>query len=91
MEKEEIQNEENRNILCDNCKTDRIREYVKYYLNNQNKTCSYEDIQKIIKIFETCKNGIPKFASYEDDNGNVSYGFYIVYAPFDVCGADFLK
>ena len=46
------------------------------FLNAENKICSAEDIQKIVEIFENCKNGIPKSASFEDENGNVSYGFY---------------
>ena len=45
-------------------------------LNKENKTCSDEYTQKIVEIFEKCKNGIPKSASFEDMNGNVSYGFY---------------
>jgi len=50
---------------------------VEGWLNNKNKTCSNEDIHKIIKIFEKCKNGIPKTAGFGDDNGNESYGFYL--------------
>jgi len=49
---------------------------VEDVLNDENKICSEDDIQKIVEIFENCKNGIPKSASYEDENGNVSYGFY---------------
>ena len=49
---------------------------MEYWLNRQNKTCSDGEIQKIIKIFEHCKNGIPETAGYTDDNGNVCYGFY---------------
>jgi len=49
---------------------------VEVKLNDQNKTCSDGEIQKMTKIFEKCKNGTPKYASYEDDNGNISYGFY---------------
>ena len=46
-------------------------------LNDENKICSEDDIQKIVEIFEKCKNGIPKNAGYRDANGNVSDGFYI--------------
>jgi len=64
---------------------------VEYWLNTQNKTCSGGDIQKIVKIFEKCKNQIPKYCKcmhgqfdtgryvsrYVDDSGKASYGFYI--------------
>jgi len=50
---------------------------VEIWLNNQNKVCSDGDINKIIKIFEKCKNGIPQMLGHRDDNGNVSLGFYI--------------
>jgi len=50
---------------------------VEGWLNNQNKTCSGEEVEQIVKIFEQCKNGIPEYAKFQDDNGDVSYGFYI--------------
>ena len=50
---------------------------MKVELNSQSKTCSDGDIQKIIEIFETCKNGTPECAECTDDNGNGSCGFYI--------------
>ena len=46
-------------------------------LKYQKKTCSDAEIQTIIKIFEKCKNGIPKRGGYKDDDGNASNGFYI--------------
>ena len=46
-------------------------------LNYRHKACSNGAIQKIIKIFEKCKNGVTKYNSYRDENGNVSYGFYL--------------
>ena len=50
---------------------------MEFCLNYRNKTCSDEEIHKIIKIFEKCKNGIPETVGYKDDNGNTSYGFYV--------------
>jgi len=49
---------------------------VERELNYRHKVCSDGEIQKIIKIFEQCKNGVPKCKTYKDDNGSVSCGFY---------------
>ena len=64
---------------------------MEYWVNTQNKTCSVEDIQTITEMFAKCKNQIPECCNcrdgkfntgrymgrYMDDNGNISYGFYI--------------
>ena len=55
----------------------KIREFVGGWLKYQNRTCSNLDIQKLINIFDKCKNGVPGVAKHTDDKGNVSYGFYI--------------
>ena len=54
-----------------------MRKFVEYWLNHGKKTCSDENIQKIVEIFEKLNNGIPKYARHVDENGNLSYGFYI--------------
>ena len=60
-------------------KTRKIREFLEIWLNEfgQFQRCSNLDIEKLIKIFEKCKNGIPKTAMITDDKGTTSYGFYI--------------
>ena len=65
------------NIFQTRSQFDTIREYAESWLKDQNRICSDEDLQKIVKIFQKCKNGIPEKAKYQDDNGYVSYGFYI--------------
>ena len=50
---------------------------MEYWLKFRNRTCSDGDIDKIIKIFEKCKNGVPQSAGYTADNGDISNGFYI--------------
>ena len=50
---------------------------MEFSLNYRNKACSNGEIQKIVKIFEKCQNGIPETVSRTDGNGNESFGFYI--------------
>jgi len=54
-----------------------LRKWVQFYLNEVNKTCSKNDANKVVKIFEKHTNNGPFMASYCDETKNKSYGFYI--------------
>jgi len=53
-----------------------LRKFVQLHLKRDNKICSKNDINKIVKILEKHTKGVPIMASYRE-NQNISYGFYI--------------
>ena len=56
--------------------TEDIRKFVRAALNEQNRNCSNVDFEKIVEIFKNYSKGIPDDIEFQDNSGNLSYGFY---------------